>query len=189
MTGILFKKSPVVTVVATGVGAALFFILGRFAVIPLPIPNTNINIQYAVLAVFALVYGPVSGFLIGLVGHWLVDVSLFGAWWSWILTSAVLGLLIGLLNSKVTVEQGKFKGKTLGYFIFTLIVSNAICWCLVAPVLDILVYAEPANKVFVQGATAGICNAVTSIVIGSIVALAYANTKTAKGSLTEHVDD
>ena len=43
------KKSPVVTIVAIGIGAALFFVLGRFVAIPSPVPNTNISIQYGLL--------------------------------------------------------------------------------------------------------------------------------------------
>lgn len=32
-------------VVAVGIGAALFFVLGRFVAIPSPVPNTNISLQ------------------------------------------------------------------------------------------------------------------------------------------------
>lgn len=35
------------TFVAIGIGAALFFVLGRFVAIPSPVPNTNISLQYA----------------------------------------------------------------------------------------------------------------------------------------------
>ena len=41
------------TFVAVGIGAALFFVLGRFVAIPSPVPNTNISLQYAVLALLA----------------------------------------------------------------------------------------------------------------------------------------
>ena len=67
------KKSPVVTVVAIGIGAALFFVLGRFVIVPSPVPNTNINLQYGLLAFMALLFGPVVGGLSGLIGHVLVD--------------------------------------------------------------------------------------------------------------------
>ena len=57
------KKFSVKTIVATGIGAALFFVLGRFVAIPSPVPNTNISIQYGVLAFIAAVYGPLAGLL------------------------------------------------------------------------------------------------------------------------------
>ena len=47
------NNSSIKTVVAVGIGAALFFVLGRFVAIPSPVPNTNISLQYAVLALLA----------------------------------------------------------------------------------------------------------------------------------------
>ena len=43
------KNLNIKTVVAVCIGAALFFVLGRFVAIPSPVPNTNISLQYAVL--------------------------------------------------------------------------------------------------------------------------------------------
>jgi len=51
-------------------------------------------------------------------------------------------------------------------------------------VLDILIYAEPVNKVFTQGLTAGALNIASVAVIGSLLAIAYAKTRTKQGSLT-----
>ncbi|MDD3428935.1 MAG: ECF transporter S component, partial [Oscillospiraceae bacterium] len=39
------KKMSIKTVVAIGIGAAIFFVLGRFVSIPSPVPNTSINLQ------------------------------------------------------------------------------------------------------------------------------------------------
>ena len=74
------KNSAVTQVVAIGIGAALFFVLGRFVAIPSPVPNTSINLQYAVLAVFAVLYGPIAGALIGAIGHVLVDATMKASW-------------------------------------------------------------------------------------------------------------
>ena len=63
------NNSSIKTVVAVGIGAALFFVLGRFVAIPSPVPNTNISLQYAVLGLLAAMYGPVAGALIGFIGH------------------------------------------------------------------------------------------------------------------------
>ena len=41
------NNNSIKTVVAIGIGAALFFVLGRFVAIPSPVPNTNISLQYA----------------------------------------------------------------------------------------------------------------------------------------------
>ena len=80
---IMKNNSSIKTVVAVGIGAALFFVLGRFVAIPSPVPNTNISLQYAVLALLAAMYGPVAGGLIGFIGHALIDLSWGGSpWWS-----------------------------------------------------------------------------------------------------------
>lgn len=189
MSGILLKKSPIVTIVGTGIGAALFFVVGRFIAIPSIIPNTNISIQYAVLALFALLYGPIAGMLVGLVGHYLIDVSSFGAWWSWILSSALLGLILGLLMYKIKVDKASFKGKSIVWFISSIVIANAITWIFIAPTLDIAIYAEPADKVFFQGLMAFVSNSITAAVVGTIIAVAYANTVTPKGSLSEYTDE
>ena len=62
------KNNNIKTFVAIGIGAALFFVLGRFVAIPSPVPNTNISLQYAVLGLLAAMYGPVAGGLVEL-GH------------------------------------------------------------------------------------------------------------------------
>ena len=69
------KNNSIKTVVAIGIGAALFFVLGRFVAIPSGIPNTNITLQYAILGLLAVMYGPVAGGLIGFIGHTLIDLS------------------------------------------------------------------------------------------------------------------
>lgn len=57
------------TVVAIGIGAAVFVILGRFVVIPTGFPNTNIETSYAFLALISAIFGPFAGLMTGLVGH------------------------------------------------------------------------------------------------------------------------
>ena len=107
------NNNSIKTVVAIGIGAALFFVLGRFVAIPSPVPNTNISLQYAVLGLLAAMYGPVAGGLIGFIGHTLIDLSWGGSpWWSWVITSAFVGVVIGLFAKKLQVQEGDFgKGK------------------------------------------------------------------------------
>lgn len=179
------KTSPTTAVVATGIGAALFFVLGRFLVIPTPIPNTTINIQYALLAVFALLYGPVVAGLMGLIGHFLIDATSYGPWWSWIVASAIAGLIMGLMMLKDNVQDGPMNRGGLVRFNVAVVVAHALSWAILAPLLDILFYSEPASKVFTQGAVAGVSNILTTAIIGSLIVIAYAKTRTSAGSLEE----
>ena len=100
------KKSPITVFVAIGIGAALFFVLGRFVAIPSPVPNTNISLQYGLLAFMAALFGPLAGALIAFIGHALIDFSYgWGVWWSWVIASAVAGLIMGLGTKKISIEK------------------------------------------------------------------------------------
>lgn len=178
------------TLVAVGIGAAVFLVLGRFAAIPTPIPNVTINTQYAFLGLICLLFGPIAGLLVGLIGHALVDFTAYGSpWWSWIIASAVFGLILGYLLARLGlvahVNDGEFGKSDIIKFNVAQTISHAVCWLLVAPILDILIYSEPALKVFAQGVSATIANVLTTGIIGTLLAVAYAKTRTKKGSLSK----
>ena len=178
------NKLSIKTIVAIGIGAAVFIILGRFGSIPSGIPNTNIETCYAFLALMAVLYGPVAGFSIGFIGHALKDLVFYGSpWFSWVIASAVVGLVIGLAAKKLKVNEGEFSKKEMIVFNIYQIIANAIAWLLVAPTLDIVIYAEPANKVYLQGAVAGALNAITVGILGTILLYTYSKTRVKKGSL------
>lgn len=179
------KKSgfSIKSIVAIGIGAALFFVLGRFVAIPTPIPNTTANVQYGVLSVFAVIFGPVVGLLGAFIGHVLIDLSWGSPWWSWIIASGVFGLLTGLLKKSINIEGGKFGVKEILIFNVGQIVAHGICWVAVAPALDILIYNEPTEKLIAQGLGAWGLNAVTTAIVGTLLLLAYAKTRTKAGSL------
>jgi len=181
----LFKKLfSIKTIVAIGIGAAVFIILAKFASIPSPIPNTSIQTSYAFLALMAIVFGPIAGGLIGLIGHALNDAISYGSvWWSWVVVSMIVGFLIGLVAKKIDIESGDFSKKKIITFNITQVLAQAIGWLLIAPLLDILIYAEPANKVFAQGFFAVVSNIVTVGVIGTILLIAYAKTRSKSNSL------
>lgn len=179
------KKFTVKHIVAIGIGAAVFFILKRFVTIPTGIPNTDIATAYPFLALLGAVYGPIVAGLAGFIGHALSDLTTYGAWWSWIIASGILGVLFGLLAKRIPVEQGIFGKKEIGSFLVHETIANLITWVVIAPIGDILIYAEAPSKVFTQGIVAGITNAIVTGVIGFILLRAYAQTKTRKGSLSK----
>ena len=178
------NNNNIKTFVAVGIGAALFFVLGRFVAIPSPVPNTNISLQYAVLGLLAAMYGPVAGGLIGFIGHSLIDLSWGGIpWWSWVIASAFTGVVVGLFAKKLNVQEGNFNKAKFAMFAVANLIAHAVAWIVVAPVLDILIYAEPASKVFAQGALAAVANSLTAVIVGAVLAAAYAKTIAKKGSL------
>ena len=180
------KSLSVKTIVAIGIGAALFFVLGRFVVIPSPVPNTNISLQYGLLAFMSAIFGPLAGLLIGLIGHALIDFSFgWGIWWSWVFASAVFGLLMGIASFRLKLSEGEFGKKGAIAFNLFQVIGHIIAWGVVAPSLDILMYAEPANKVFTQGLVGGVSNIITTAIAGTLLCAAYAASRPKKGSLNK----
>ena len=178
------KKLSIKTIVAIGIGAAVFMILGRFGSIPSGIPNTNIETSYAFLALMAVLYGPIAGVSIGFIGHALKDLVFYGQpWFSWIIASATVGVILGLAWNKLKVNDGEFQKKEIIIFNIYQVVANVIAWILIAPTLDIVIYVEPADKVYLQGIVAAISNSITVGILGTILVYTYAKTRVKKGSL------
>lgn len=180
------KKFSVKTIVATGIGAALFFVLGRFVAIPSGIPDTNISIQYGLLAFIAAVFGPIAGVLAGLVGHFFIDFSWgWGVWWSWVIASAFFGFMMGFIANKMKIDEGEFGKKDIIVFNVAQVICHLLAWVVIAPILDIVMYGEPANKVFLQGLVSAGINIVATAVVGTLLCVAYAAAIPKKGSLKE----
>ena len=172
------------TVVAIGIGTAVFLILAKFAAVPTGIPNTTIQTSYAFLALISAIFGPIAGLFVGLFGHALNDLTSYGSiWWSWVISSAFVGLGIGLYFKKFSFEDGEFGKKHIILFNIIQIIVQVIAWALIAPLLDILIYAEPAKKVFTQGAVSFGFNIVMVGILGSILIATYTKTRVKKGSL------
>lgn len=172
------------TIVAIGLGAAIFMLLFMYVKIPSPIPETSFQTAYGLSAFFATLFGPIAGALISFIGHALSDAVQYGSpWWSWVIASGVSGFIFGFAFNRTKVEEGEFGGKDILTFNIIQIIGNVVSWVVVAPVLDILIYQEPVNLVFTQGLTAAGMNIVSAGVIGTLLLVAYAATRTKKGSL------
>lgn len=180
------KNNSITSIVAIGIGAAVFFILGRFLSIPIGfIPNTSLETTYPFLALMSVLFGPFAGALIGLIGHAIKDLLTYGLWWSWVISSSVTGFGYGLVGKSLNVNKGEFSLKDLVKFNLGQIITNIVAWALVAPCLDILIYSEPANKVFTQGIVSAGLNSIAVAILGSILLTAYAKSKTADNSISK----
>ena len=179
-------KFGIKEVVAIGIGTALFVVLTNVQVPFGLIPNTALQSRVAILSFFAAVFGPIVGGAIGLIGHALGDALFYGGvWWSWVFPDAVYGIVLGLFVQKFAIKAGGFDKKAMVLFNIVQVVANAIAWIVVAPVLDILIYAEPADKVFVQGIFAFVGNIIVAGVLGTLIAAAYSKIGAKSSSLSK----
>ncbi|AOT56820.1 ECF-type riboflavin transporter substrate-binding protein [Weissella soli] len=173
-------------VVATGIGAAVFFILFKFVAIPTGVANTQINVAEAWLALITAIFGPIVGALVAFIGHTLNDAVSYGSvWWSWVIADALFGLLLGLMTQRLALADGNLTTSKLIQFNIWQLIANVIAWAVVAPLGDILIYGEPAKKVFLQGAVTVGANFLSITILGTILLIAYNRTQVKRGSLTK----
>ncbi len=173
------------TIVATGIGAALFTLLYTYVAIPTGIPNTSIMPAFGISAFFGALYGPIAAGLICFIGSSISAAMSGGIWWSWAIAAGVCGFIGGMCYPKLKIEEGIFEKKDIIVFNVWALIGNAIAWVLVAPILDIVIYAEPVELVFTQGAVAGLTDEIAAAVIGTVLLMIYAKTRAQKGSLSK----
>ena len=127
----LFKVNTK-TIVATGLGAAIFTLLFMYVKVPSPVPETSFQTAYGVSALFATLFGPIAGALISFIGHALSDAIQYGSpWWSWVIASGVSGFIFGFAFKRTRVEEGEFKGKDIITFNIIQILGNVIAWVVI----------------------------------------------------------
>ena len=154
-------------------GSVLFFLLGAFVSIPSPIDTVNICVQYGLLAFLSVVCGPLTGAVTGLLGHICIDLYFGELCWSWIIASAAFGCLLGVLANVTHMRAHSQDREMLIRFNLAQVATCVVCWAGIAPVLEILFYNENMDRIFEQGLTAGIANAVTTAIVGSLLLIAY----------------
>ena len=155
-------------------GSVLFFLLGRYVTIPSPIPTVNICVQYGLLAFLAVVCGPLTGSMTGLIGHILIDLSGGQMFWSWIIATTAFGGLLGVLANVTRLDPAHRDREMMVHFNLCQVAPHVVCWAGIAPVLDILLYNENMDTIFAEGLTAALSNAVTTAIVGSSMLAIYA---------------
>ena len=166
------------TLAAVVIGAVLMFVLNRFAAIPTGVPKTYLYPGVAILSLFAAIFGPLVGLLIGFIGHALVDLTRpDNVSWTWVIASTLYGLTTGLFWKIYRIEEGEFEVKQALVFNGVQIAANILAWVIVAPTLDILVGREHPDKVYLQGLVAASLNAAVVLILGTLLAFGYSKTR------------
>ena len=86
---------------------------------------------------------------------------------------SAFGGLVGVLANITRLHAEGITGEDLIRFNLIQVAAHVVCWAGVAPVLEILLYNESMDRIFEQGLTAALSNAVTTAVVGSLLLLAW----------------
>lgn len=179
------KTMSTKTVVAVGIGAALYAALSAVAI---PIgPNTSFRIAIVLLPIFGAFFGPGAGFLIGFIGHALNDAFMYGSvWWSWVFMSAMLGFFGGFVRIDKNFDPLNgvcTKINLLGMYIWSAV--GMFVGSVMAYFGDVYLYGEPAEKLFIQITLANISNLVVVFVIGVPAVAIIAKSRSKGNGLTK----
>ena len=184
------KKNAVKYAASIVIGAGLMFVLNRYLAIPTGVPYTSIQLGIPLLAVFAAVLGPVAGFLVGFIGHALVDLSWGeGVWWSWVISSALLGLTIGFFQKSFKIEEGKFGVKQALLFNGVQAIANITAYVFIARILDLFMYDQQFEEISLQSFVAAGVNIAAVLILGTLLAAGYSKTLTKTGHQKSEIQD
>jgi energy-coupling factor transport system substrate-specific component len=175
------------TVVIIAIGAALYGI-GGLPMFGIPIfANTTLKPAMAILALFAVLFGPLVGFFVGFIGHWVTDLFAgWGVWLTWVLGSGIVGMMIGLfpLLTKNRLKYGGFGVLDIALFTFLALLGNVLGYGCSA-FLDTVLFAEPFTKVFIQLCIIAIGNTLLVSVVGYFILQSVAKRNRQCRNLTE----
>jgi energy-coupling factor transport system substrate-specific component len=160
--------------IATAVGAVLFTVLSRYVSLPTPIEGTYFFPSYALLGLFATLFGPISGALISLAGMVTVGILLNNIFLSYTIASVICGFIYGFAKKYVHADRGEFGYDSIIAYNVTQIVGNLAAWAVAAPVLELLFNpGRPPDEVFLQGITASFVDILSAEFIGTPLLFAY----------------
>ena len=175
------------TVVLVALGSALYGI-GGLPIFSIPVfANTSLKPAMAVLALFAVLYGPRVGFLVGFIGHWVTDLFAgYGVWLSWVLGSGIVGAVIGLfpILTRERLDEGVFGTMDMFLLVLLAVAGNGVGYGCSA-ILDYLLYAEPLAKVMVQLGIIAVGNSILIAVVGYYILNSVANRNRLSSNLVE----
>ncbi|WP_070969157.1 ECF-type riboflavin transporter substrate-binding protein [Vibrio sonorensis] len=175
------------TVVIIAIGAALYGI-GGLPMFGIPVfANTTLKPAMAILALFSVLFGPIVGFLVGFIGHWVTDLFAgWGVWLTWVLGSGIVGLVIGLYPSltRNRLARGEFSNKDFITFVVLALVGNVFGYGCSA-FLDTILYAEPFTKVFTQLTIIASANTVLIGIVGYFILKSVAKRNKQSSNLSE----
>ncbi len=161
-------------VMAGIVGAVYFFLIGKYATIASGIAGVQIQLEYTLLYLMATQYGLVTGAMIGAIGGsallFTSDITNSG---TWVLVTALLGTLIGLLSEKMQVNPFESSKRTILRYIGLCFLTTMLLYGILGPAVNVLLLGDTAAPAFRIGRYAGMVIGIPMVLIGGL--LTYRN--------------
>ena len=159
-------------VVFAAIGAALYGVLSALTNV-LAIPGAgNVSVRPAVSIVFlfGLAFGPIVGFLAGLLGNMIADLLSGGFWFWWSLGNGLMGLVAGMFLPMMSDYR---KMRDLAYGEVAVVLGAAV-GMLIASLSEIWVSGADMTTVFVGNFwPAFLSNIVNGLILTPILMIAY----------------
>lgn len=173
--------------IVTLISIVLFYLIGNHGRIHTGVFMSYIYLQYPLLCIVSILYGPVSGFFTGLIGHIMIDSTYSHfVWVSWVTGSGVFGLLLGLAakyklfhNSRETFLENNDKSATARLRLrYAVIIMGAslISFTVVGTIIHLIVYSDPVTEVLKQGLFIGLSDGLTSLIVSDIMFTSFRHT-------------
>ncbi len=164
------------TVVAIGIGAALFGVLMNYGSIQV-FTNTKLTTAMIVPVIVGGLFGAVPAMFTCFFGNVIADlIGGWGFWFDWSVGNAVLGLCVGLLplyGARIT--DGIFEIKHAIIYAVICVLANAFAFGVVTPICTTLFYGGELTVTFMQSLTGGAANIIVLTVIGIPLLFLLAN--------------
>jgi energy-coupling factor transport system substrate-specific component len=169
----LFHITPRM-LIATLIGAVLFTLMSRFIMLPTPVEGTYFFPSYALLGLFATLFGPISGALISLTGMVVVGILRNRIVLSYTIASVICGFVYGIAMKYVRADRGEFSGNDIIAYNVIQVIGNFTAWALIAPLLDIFLRpGRPVGEIFLQGIIASFVDILSAEFIGTPLLFLY----------------
>ena len=167
----IMRKFSALEITIYGLGAAMFVVVGCCFPIPITGTTAHIDLGYMIMAVFAYLFGPIAGMLVGGLGRFIEDMILFGSIGSpgWLIASICMGFLTGIIfgwTKKFNRNWTKLLVNVSG-----ILVVNAVFLVGFAPWVSSMWNGVPYVAKLPSGVWAFITNDIAMIVLGLPLAL------------------
>jgi len=129
----------------------------------------------AIPMLFGIVFGPVAGFVSGLLGNALSDYASYGAFsWNWEIASGLLGAIPGIAYFVISRTDWT-KARTFARIIVLVVVASVVGTGFAA-LADYIFHVGfgPIDTAFAEFTSAGLTDAINGVIFTPILLYAYA---------------